>query len=371
MIEHQFPTSILAPPGLRVDDAQRRGQEREWRDSEELLRSLADTLPVMIWMSGVDKLCTYFNQSKLRFAGLSLDSVLGNGWTEGVHPEDLGRCWDIYTKAFDLREPFDMEFRFRRHDGEYRWLLSSALPRFNSNGSFVGYIGSATDITERKVAEQSLSKVSKGSIEAQEEERVRIARELHHHIDSLILLSINLDRYEQNRPESMADVRQEIGEIRQQVKDIVSSILDLSHRLHSSKLEYLGLAAAARSFCKELADTQNAKIDFHSEGVPNELPEKIALCLYRVLQEALQNALKHSGSRRCEVSVSRKSNEIQLTVRDWGGGFDPSVAMKGPGLGLVSLKERLKLVDGKLLIESEPQRGSTIQASVPLKTDRN
>jgi PAS domain S-box-containing protein len=112
MIAHQFWTPIIIPPQLRGADAEHRGQQHEFRDSEELLRSLANTLPVMIWMTGADKLCTYFNQSKLNFAGRSLDGVLGNGWTECVHPVDLGRCWDMYSKAFDLREPFDMEFRF-------------------------------------------------------------------------------------------------------------------------------------------------------------------------------------------------------------------------------------------------------------------
>jgi signal transduction histidine kinase len=232
----------------------------------------------------------------------------------------------------------------------------------------VGYIGSATDITERKLAEQSLSKVSQGLIEAQEEERVKIAGELHHHIDNLILLSINLDRYEQNRPESAADVRQEIGEIRQQVTDIVSGILDLSHHVQAAKLEYLGLPGAASSFCKELSDRQKVKVDFQCDGVPNELPKEISLCLYRVLQEALQNAIEHSGSEKFRVSLNLALDEIHLVVHDWGIGFDLEEAMKGPGLGLTSMRERLKLVDGKLSIESQTKQGAIIHARVPLRT---
>jgi len=366
MIGLQFPTSTPSPDELRVANAQRGRQEPEFRDNEELLRSLVDAVPVMIFMTDSDKRCTYFNQSKLKFAGRTLASILGSGWTEGVHPEDLGRCWDIFTKAFDLREPFEMEFRFRRHDGEYRRLHSSVLPRFDASRSFLGYIGSATDITQRTLAEQSLSKVGKAWIEAQEEEGARVAQELHHYLDRLILLSINLDRYEQNPPESVTDVRPKIGEIRQQVNEIVGGILDLSHHLHVWKLEYLGLARAAESFCKELADTQNAKIDFHSDGVPDELPRNIALNLFRVLQEALQNAIKHSRSQQFEVSLTFSSGRIELTVRDWGIGFDPVVAMNGPGLGLTNMRERLKLADGVLSIESQRQRGTTIRARVPL-----
>ena len=108
------------------------------------------------------------------------------------------------------------------------------------------------------------------------------------------------------------------------------------------------------------------EINFHCEGIPKELPKTIALCLYRVLQEALKNATEHSGSRLCEVTLRRESNELQLSVRDWGVGFDPAAAMKGPGLGLLSMKERLKLFDGELFIESQPQQGTTVRARVPL-----
>ncbi len=352
---------------LRGGEERRREEKQALQESGELLRSIMDTAPVMIWMSGVDKLCTYFNRPKLQFTGRSLDSVLGNGWTECVHPEDLGRCGDISTKAFDIRDPFAMEFRFRRYDGEYRWILSSGVPRFTAGGSFVGYIGSAIDVTERKLAEESLSKVSQRLIEAQEEERVRIARELHHYINGLTLLHINLDRF-RHAPESMVEVRQEFREARQEVKGIVSGILDLSHRLYPLKLEYLGLAAAAASSCKELSDTQIVKIDFHCEGVPTELPKEIALCLYRVLEEALQNAIRHSSSRNCEVSLRGESDEIRLVVRDCGIGFDSAAALKGNALGITYMKERLKLVGGEIVIESQPQHGTTIRARVPLKT---
>jgi PAS domain S-box-containing protein len=359
---------ILIPPGLKGEDTQGRQEKRELPENEELFRRIANTAPVMIWMSGIDKLCTYFNQPWLQFTGRSLDSELGNGWAEGVHSEDLGRCLDIYTRAFDLREPFSMEYRLRRHDGEYRWILDSGVPIFNPDGSFAGYIGSAMDITERKLAEESLSKLSQGWIEAQEEERAAVDRELHHYIDSLVLLSINLDRFQQNPPELETEIRQRIGSARQQVKDIVRDIRALSHLLHS-KLEYLGLAGAAASFCKQLSDRQNVKIDFHYQGVQKELTKEAALCLYRVLQEALQNATKYSGSRFFEVSLRAEPNEIELTVRDWGSGSDPAVALEKHALGIASMKERLKLVDGDLLIESQPKRGTTIHARVPLKSD--
>jgi PAS domain S-box-containing protein len=129
---------------------------RETRESEQRFRLIADTAPVLIWMSGADQLCIYFNKPWLDFTGRSIDSELGNGWAEGVHPEDLRRCMDTYTHAFDRREEFRMEYRLRRHDGEYRWVLDIGVPRSDQDRSFVGYIGIGVDITERKQAEERL-----------------------------------------------------------------------------------------------------------------------------------------------------------------------------------------------------------------------
>jgi PAS domain S-box-containing protein len=175
------------------DDTERQEAVRAVRESEERFRLVANTAPVMIWMSGLDKRCNYFNRTWLEFTGRSLEDELGNGWAEGVHPEDFEQCLDTYTKAFDRRESFRMEYRLRRHDGDYRWILDSGVPRFNSEGSFAGYIGSAIDVTERKLAEEALSTVSQKLIEAHEEERTRIARELHDDLcQRLALLSFSL-----------------------------------------------------------------------------------------------------------------------------------------------------------------------------------
>jgi signal transduction histidine kinase len=205
-------------------------------------------------------------------------------------------------------------------------------------------------------------------IQAQEAERARIVRDLHRYMDSLAVLAIDLDQFGRNPPQSVAQARQQFGEARQQVTDVISDIRILWQNLHSSELEHLGLRAAAASFCKNFSNRQKVKIDFHCEGIPKGVHIDIALCLYRVLQEALQNAAKHSSSKDIEVSLRGESNEIQLTVRDWGIGFDPAEAMKKHGIGLARIHEHLKLVDGKLLIESQTKQGATIHAWVPVKT---
>ena len=147
-------------------------------------------------------------------------------------------------------------------------------------------------------------------------------------------------------------------------QDLGSDVQALSHRLHSSKLECLGLAGAAAGFCKEFSAQQGVEIDFQSEGIPEELSEEISICLFRVLQEAVQNAAKHSGSRHLQVSLRNGPKEIELTVYDSGIGFELEKAFQKQGLGLTSMRERMNLVNGELSIESGLQRGTTVCARV-------
>lgn len=126
--------------------------DEEIRESERLFRTMTDSAPVMLWMSGPDALCTFFNEPWLKFRGRTMEQELGNGWTEGVHPDDLRRCLDTYLAAFSRRENFRMEYRLRRADGEYRWILDTGVPRFDENGSFAGYVGSCIDVTDLKRA---------------------------------------------------------------------------------------------------------------------------------------------------------------------------------------------------------------------------
>jgi PAS domain S-box-containing protein len=320
-------------------------------------------------MSGVDKLCTYFNESWLNFTGRSMEAELGNGWAEGIHPEDLRSCLDTYNQSFDRRQKLRMEYRLRRHDGEYRWILDIGVPRFNAEGSFTGYIGIGIDVTDRKLAEAALTSVSQRLIEAQEQERTRIARELHDDVGQRLALLAN--ELQQLQDTSPAEVRDRVGALRKRTSEITAGIQSLSHELHSSKLEYLGMVAAMKSFCKEFGEQQSVEIDFRSDDLAGPLPPDVSLCLFRVLQEALHNSAKHSGVRSCEVRAWAASGEIHLTVKDLGSGFDTQAVRGGRGLGLISMAERLKLVNGTLSIDSQPKCGTMIHASVRIGSSRD
>jgi PAS domain S-box-containing protein len=351
-----------------VDLTDRRRAEIQLRESEERFRLVANEAPVLIWMCGPDRLCNYFNKPWLEFTGRAVQAELGDGWVEGVHPDDLNRCLQIYIEAFDRREPFEMQYRLRRHDGEYRWILDKGVPRFNPDGTFAGYIGSCIDITDRKLAEEAMSTIGRRLIEAQEEERAWIGRELHDDINQrLALLAVELDRWSQHIP-STPELSGQIRHTQQRIMQISKDVQGLSHRLHSSKLEYLGLATAANSFCKELAGQSKVDVQFSHAGIPRSVPKEVSLCLFRVLQEALQNAVKHSGVRSFTVDLNGTEEAIELTVSDIGRGFEEQDAFTREGLGLISMRERVQLVHGELSVKSKTGAGTTIHARVPLIT---
>jgi PAS domain S-box-containing protein len=150
----------LRSMGTVQDFTDRKLADAALRESEVRFREMADTAPMMIWVSDHDKSCTYFNKSWLKFTGRKLEQELGNGWSESLHPDDYHRCLDIYSSSFNQHDPFQMEYRLLRYDGEYRWLVDKGVPRFTSTGEFMGYIGSCLDITDRKLAEDKLRSTS-------------------------------------------------------------------------------------------------------------------------------------------------------------------------------------------------------------------
>ena len=342
------------------------------RESEERFRVVANAAPVMIWMSGLERLCTYFNQPWLAFTGRAIEAELGDGWIQGIHAEDRERCMETYKQAFDRRQPFTMEYKLLRHDGEYRWIRDAGVPRFESDGSFAGYIGSAADVTDRKRVEEAISNLSGRLIEAQEQERRHIARELHDDISQkLAMLSLELQQVAGLLTDSPATLRDRLDSLMKRTVDLTGDVHALSHKLHSSKLETVGLVATMAGFCRELAEQRNVHIDFMHNGVPEALPHPISLCLFRVLQEGLGNAIKYSRASRVEARLERISDELHLTIRDDGVGFDPAIAPYNEGIGLMSMRERVGLVKGSMWIASKPQVGTEIKVRVPIAIEQS
>ncbi len=581
----------------------------------EPFRLLVNTPPVLIWMSDVDNRWTYVNASWTAFTGRTLEAVLADGWRDLIHADDLPRSLEVLTATFERRQPFTLEHRLKRHDGEYRWVLESGIPLLAPDGAFNGYVGSCVDITERreaaeslrrkeselaeaqrlaaigswqwnaatdevlwsdelfriaglppgspdalgdnhkylyppehweriarcadeamrsgtpyeldvemisggsrrwvtargevqrdadgrivglrgtvqditerkqreqslelfrnliersndsleiidaptrrfidvnekacrdlgytreellsmtvqdvnpnaseeavqriaraceqagfamfesvhrrkdgsifpvelnvkpvtldgrryyvtvcrditerKRAEEALAGASRRLLDAQEAERARIARDLHDDIGQRLALLLMAHEQLLQSAHSGSELHRSIAALRRQTVDIATDLQALSHELHSSKLQLLGVVPAIRDFCTEISSRQKVEVDFTHQDVPGTVRPDIALCLFRVLQEALQNAVRHSAAPRVAVNLQGAPRVLSLTVRDGGRGFNPESVSQDRGLGLTSMRERLKLVAGELVIDSKPAGGTTVVARVPLVT---
>lgn len=219
----------------------------------------------------------------------------------------------------------------------------------------------------QKATDEALSSVNRRLVDSEEKERTRIARDLHDDIGQrLALLLIKLEQLQQNSSGLPAEVCDGMAELHTKTFEIATDIQALSHELHSSKLEYLGLERAMENFCAEFGQQQKCEIHFRSYDLPRPLPLNISVSLFRVLQQALRNVATHSGAANSKVELFGKTDAIYLVVRDSGIGFNPTAAMKGTGLGLISMRERMKLVNGTLSIDSQAHHGATIRARVPL-----
>jgi PAS domain S-box-containing protein len=283
-----------------------------------------------------------------------------------IHPDDRAKFLAAISELTPENPINNVTYRMLLAGGKVVWLRNTGRAFFDAEGRLLRIIGMAADVTDQKAAEEALSDVSRKLVQAQEQERTRIARDLHDDIaQRLALCVVGLEQLQQRAPEKEAEFSSGLGELRKQLRDIADDVQAISRELHSSKLEYLGLVAALRSLCKEFSERYKVEIRFESQNIPDSIPPQSSLSLFRVLQEALQNAAKHSKSKFFDVKLWRSSEEIHLTVEDRGVGFDIDAAMKGRGLGLTSMRERLRLVNGELSIDSQAKRGTTVHARVP------
>jgi len=306
------------------------------------------------------------NPALCSMLGYEEDELRGMHCSQFADSEDSEDDWALFQQLrAGVIDHYSLEKRYVRKDRAHLWGRLNVSLLKNGDGGSPLVFAFVENITESKQSERALANVSRRLIEAQEQERTRIGRELHDDIGQrLALMAIGLQDLQQN-PDILPEVSGRVTELHKQATEIAADIQSLSHELHSSKLQYLGIAAAMRGFCQEFGQQQKAEIDFRNDDLPGELPPDVSLCFFRVLQEALHNSAKHSGVRHFEVRLWGTSNEIHLTVSDSGTGFDSEAAKASRGLGLISMEERLKLLNGTFSIESQPLRGTRIHARVP------
>jgi PAS domain S-box-containing protein len=357
--------------GFATDITERKRSEVALRESEERLRMAAQVgkMYAFDWDVATDVIIR--SEEATHIYGLTGEPVplTKQRLLASVHPEDQAIFDTTIAQSTPESPNHQISFRLLRPDGSVLWLERTGRAIFDEQGRMVRMIGMVADITERKLAEEALSKVGGRLIEAHEEERAWIARELHDDIgQQLALLANNLELMKKDPPDSATEIRSRASEQLKHVHEIAADVHTMSHRLHSSKLRYLGIVAAARGLCQEFSEQHKVEIDFTHADIPPTVPEEISLCLFRVLQEALHNAVKHSGTQHFEIELRGALDRIHLTVHDSGLGFDTQAGMNNRGLGLISMQERVNLVKGTFSLDSRPGRGTTIHAWVPIST---
>jgi len=359
-IAHEITQRKQAEEALRRLNRTLSEQAALLRAREELLKIFVKNVPAGVAM--LDRDMRYLQVSDRFCADYSVDGsqLLGCSHYE-LFPDIPERWKEVHRRALEGETLHADEDRWDRKGGTV-WARWEVRPWWTAEGSVGGVLLFIEDITKRKQMEEAVSFSSRKLIESQEQECARIGRELHDNINQrLAMLSIGLEQL-QNDP---LEVWSHLQELRHETTAISAEVQALSHELHASKLQFLGAVSGMKSWCKEFSKRQKIAIEFSSD-VTDALPFEIGLALFRVLQEGLHNIAKHSGAKRADVQVVLRANEVHLIIKDSGNGFDPEAAMQGSGLGLTSMKERLHLVNGQLLVESTPHLGTTILARVPL-----
>ena len=378
---------------LMLQGARRRRVEAALRESEAHFRTMADTAPVLIWRSTGDARCDFVNRPWLEFRGRTMAEELGDGWAEGVHPDDRESCLRTYTTAFEARQPFRMEYRLRRFDGEYRWMLDSGVPR-NDNGAFTGYIGSALDITDRKEAELAVSEAHvelrrMSRLSAMGEFAASVAHEVRQPLTAIIMNARSCLRDMEADPPRWEDVRAgllDVVEATQRAEQVIQHNRELfsHHTVQALPLDINGVVREAIALsAARLRESQVTVVTNLADDVPAASGDRIEL--QQVLLNLFTNAAEAMediapSARRIEVTTTPSGDEaVAVTVRDTGVGlgdvdlrriFTLSYTTKatGTGVGLSISRSIVEAHGGRLWAEPAVGPGATFTFTVPRRT---
>ena len=357
--------------GLLRQRAQRRKTEAELIRSEEKFSKSFRQSPLAISISSMKDGCYIdVNEAFEQQTGWFRDEVVGRT------PLDINLWADPHQRSLFRQQLLaegtvrDLEVRIRRKDGQIRTTLGSAeLIEVNGKPCKLSV---TADVTERKQAEEALASLSGRLIETEDEERKRIAREIHDDYNQRVaMLAVDLEQLAEDVDDPSSETSQKVHELYDRVSELGADLHSLSHRLHSSTLENLGLLVGLEAFCKEFAEQQGVQVDFLNENVSRGVPADAGLCMFRVTQEALRNIKRHSGANSAEVRLEQLDGTLHLSVSDRGRGFNPNRPPATRGIGIHSMEERLRLLGGRLELQSQPMEGTRIDAWLPLKMTRS
>ncbi len=335
------------------------------QESEAKFRLLAETATCGIAIYQDDRF-QYVSPQATEITGYTRDEISSMSVEQLLHPDSRAAVLERAQRR--LRGeliPARYEIKILTKRGEERWVdFTAAVTQYKGRPAI---IGTAFDVTQRRQAEEALHELSGRLIRAQEDERSRVARELHDDLSQrLALLAIGLEQAGQRVAESTPEEAAALQSLWEQTREIGTDLHRLSRQLHPSQLEALGLVSALRGFCTEFSKQKGLRIEFAHDGILREIPDDVTLCLYRIVQESVQNASQHGRARRVDINLVGAPEAIHLAVVDDGVGFDVAAQAGSPGLGLVSMRERARLAHGDFAVGSEPNQGTRIDVRIPL-----
>jgi PAS domain S-box-containing protein len=367
--------------------------EQALRESEERFRLVTSTAPMLVWMSGTDKLCTYFNKAWLSFTGRSMDSELGNGWVQGVHPEDAQKCMDIYARAFDRREEFRMEYRLRRYDGEYRWIVDVGVPRFHPDGSFTGYIGSCIDITERKRVEGDRLKMLEeiahlNRVASMGQMAASLAHELAQPLAAILSNAQAAVRFASRPQPDLVEIQGALADITEddeRARSFVQNMRSMFQRqtIRRTRLDLNRISYEVSRLVRNDAVRRGVHIELNSSPDPifvfgdAIVLQQVILNLVNNGMDALENmpaghkvlkltTLIHPGSEFGTILV--EDNGCGIAEEDKPKLFTPFFTTKkdGLGMGLSICRSLIESLDGRIALLDRVEGGAVFKVDLPL-----
>ncbi len=351
----------------------KRAQQAE-EESEQRFRYLFEEAPIGIAIENVDGKILFANPALCSILGYDMNEIVGMNCCQFSDVGAEGNDWDQFQELrAGLADTYRVEKRYTRKDGTSIWGRVNVTMLRNYDGRQPVVVATVEDISAAKRATAELNELNTELrqlttrlIQSQEVERQRIARELHDDISQrLALLMMDIDAWQGEIPFQRTSDHSTLRRVMAQLDELSTDVHNLSHRLHSTKLQHLGLQAALQELCQQFSSRHSILIELNAQGVPRDLPEMVSLCFYRIAQEALKNAVKHSGSPRIDLRIISGEQTLCMHVVDFGTGFD--VAAPSSGLGLMTMQERLRMVGGKLRINSVPESGTEVIAEVPIE----
>lgn len=361
VMSYELSTDVFRAAQLARD---LQASEASLRDSEHRMTVAADAARLGLWMRDLPGEQLWMTDKCRELFGFPAGTRIEyRAFAERIHPDDFARREAAIRRAIDAGTTYSTEYRVVLPGGTQRWISSQGQVEV-VDGHPGRMLGVCIDITEQRNAELAARDLGGRLINAQEDERRRIARDLHDDLTQrLALLSVELDLL--SRDVSGDAPSALITTLATQVRAISSEVHKLSYQLHPAKLDQLGLVTAARSWCRDVTRQSGIRVEFTADHVPADVPPDIALCLFRIIQEALRNVVRHSGAATARVALTGDVRGLRLVIVDDGHGFDGRAAVRAAGLGLVSMQERARLVHGTIDLQAQPGAGTSITVDVP------